>query len=282
MLFGTLLEQSVIFRVYGRDSERYLHSRLSIDVKGLTSGSSSWAAALSPQGKIDLFCQIQRLEDSFLVLIEEVSNEEEALGLLKRFVVADDVKVESLSSKYKHHKIWSDSEDLDAKNFSKIYSCFTDAHSISCLSSDSQIESAKEIKYLEQVAYELFRINNQIIAAGDMSKNIFFPDTGLNHLVASHAGCFVGQEPVEMCVSRGKAPNKIYSYKSGESFSKDSLLYDKESDKKIGQVLTSVKDTRDDDFKGFCLIRNIDTVPLILCSDSKVELSLIDTIKGPR
>ncbi len=93
-----ILDSALVFRVTGRDARRYLHSRLSQDIKKLAPGDSVLAAALTAQGRVEgvfsVFCQAD--EDFFLVC----DGGDPALveGALKRFAVADRVVFEHIRS----------------------------------------------------------------------------------------------------------------------------------------------------------------------------------------
>lgn len=92
-----VLGSAICFRVSGKDSLRYLHNRLSQDIRALAPGQSALAAALSAQGRVEglftVFCEAQ---DRFL-LVSDGGNSQELESALKRFVVADRVACEDIT-----------------------------------------------------------------------------------------------------------------------------------------------------------------------------------------
>jgi folate-binding protein YgfZ len=92
-----VLSTSVCFRVYGKDSRRYLHNRLSHDIRALAPGQSVLAAALSAQGRVEgLFTVFCEAEDRF-VLVCDGGDATTLESALKRFVVADRVTCEEIT-----------------------------------------------------------------------------------------------------------------------------------------------------------------------------------------
>jgi folate-binding protein YgfZ len=93
-----LLDRALIFRVTGRDARRYLHSRLSQDIRKLTRGESALAAALTAQGRVEgvfsVFCE----DDQDFFLVCDGGESDLVIGALKRFVVSDRVVFEDLQS----------------------------------------------------------------------------------------------------------------------------------------------------------------------------------------
>ena len=74
----------------GRDAERFLHSQLTSDAKGLAPGTSQQTALLDRGGRIQAFGFLSRRRDSFeLLLPTEIS--ESTVQRLEEHVIADDV-----------------------------------------------------------------------------------------------------------------------------------------------------------------------------------------------
>lgn len=82
-------------RATGKDRVRWLNGMITQTVKGLAAGQTGYTLVLSPQGRIQgdgtVFCYEDHLE-----LETERSQSERLLAHLRRFIIMDDVKLESL------------------------------------------------------------------------------------------------------------------------------------------------------------------------------------------
>ena len=82
-----------VFKVEGADATRYLHARLSNDIKALTPGEFCSAAMLTAQGKTEgLFTVLARPAGTYL-LVSEDGERKQLEAALKRYIVADRVTV---------------------------------------------------------------------------------------------------------------------------------------------------------------------------------------------
>ena len=80
----------------GRDRTRFLHNLTTNHIKGLTPGAGCYAFLLNPQGRIQCDAGILCLEDRFL-LDTEPETRERLLQHLRKYIIADQVKLEDLS-----------------------------------------------------------------------------------------------------------------------------------------------------------------------------------------
>lgn len=82
-------------RATGKDRVRWLNGMITQTVKGLEPGQTGYTLVLNPQGRIqgdgDVLCC-----DDHLELATEQSQSERLLGHLRRFIIMDDVRLESL------------------------------------------------------------------------------------------------------------------------------------------------------------------------------------------
>jgi tRNA-modifying protein YgfZ len=85
-----------IFSLTGRDRLKYLHAISSNDIKSLAEGSGILALLLSPQGRILAELEVYALPEQLLVLTHR-SVRESALGLLRKYVIGSQVKIDDLS-----------------------------------------------------------------------------------------------------------------------------------------------------------------------------------------
>lgn len=69
----------------GPDATTYLQGQLSQDLAGLADGEATWSFVLSPQGKVDAWLRVSRLDDERLVLDVDAGVGEALLARLERF-----------------------------------------------------------------------------------------------------------------------------------------------------------------------------------------------------
>ncbi|MFN8039342.1 MAG: glycine cleavage T C-terminal barrel domain-containing protein [Acidimicrobiales bacterium] len=81
---GVRLPRDVVV-VTGPDAVTYLQGQLSQDVAGLAVGASAWSFLLSPQGKVDAWLRLTRLDDERVVLDADAGIGEVLLARLERF-----------------------------------------------------------------------------------------------------------------------------------------------------------------------------------------------------
>lgn len=102
MKFAYQIKDPLVLEISGRDAPRYLHNRLSNQIKELPVGQWTYAAALSPQGKTEGFFKIYRdagaspSGERFIVVCDGGEHTEVTAALL-RYKVADRVEVKDLS-----------------------------------------------------------------------------------------------------------------------------------------------------------------------------------------
>ena len=82
--------------VTGRDRARLLHNLTTNHVKQLAPGGGCYAFLLTPQGRIQADLDILAFEDRFL-LGTEPETRERVLQLIRKYIIADDVKLEDIS-----------------------------------------------------------------------------------------------------------------------------------------------------------------------------------------
>lgn len=86
------LPHSFVIRVSGRDALRYLHARLSNDIRNLAVGAGCFAAALSAQGKPDALFAVYRLEEGEFLLVIDGGDPTSILTSLRQFVVTEQIE----------------------------------------------------------------------------------------------------------------------------------------------------------------------------------------------
>jgi folate-binding protein YgfZ len=85
--------QRDVVTVSGADAATFLQGQLSQDVEGLAAGASAWSLLLSPQGKVDAFGRVTRLDDTTFLYDVEAGFGQVALDRLSRFKLRVDVEL---------------------------------------------------------------------------------------------------------------------------------------------------------------------------------------------
>ena len=85
-----------VFTLTGRDRVKYLHAISSNDIQALGNGQGALALLLNPQGRIQAELEVYVLPEKLLVL-SHVSLREQTLGLLRKYVIGSQVKIEDVT-----------------------------------------------------------------------------------------------------------------------------------------------------------------------------------------
>jgi len=93
-----VLSDAICFRVSGKDSRRYLHNRLSQDIRALMPGQSARAVALSAQGRVEGVFSVWCEGEGRFLLVCDGGDPRVVGSALKRFIVADRVVCDDISS----------------------------------------------------------------------------------------------------------------------------------------------------------------------------------------
>lgn len=228
------LPANCLFRIAGIDAERYLHGRITQNVKGLALGTAAKSLVLSPQGKIQgQFLIFRKSKDSFLLISDELKDVEEFKRSILQFKVADQLELENLAST---HLLFSlQGEDagklLAEKNlsFAGLNLEVIEHTRTKNLSVDLIVE-AKDSQKFEELFKDLQKgsaeeLESLRIEAGlprmgkELTDKISVADIPLEHLVSFNKGCYAGQEVVEMSIARGRPNRKLISAKSNNKIS---------------------------------------------------------------
>lgn len=220
------LPASSLFRVKGVDAARYLHGRITQNVKNLASGSAAKSLVLSPQGKIKgQFVIFRESEDSFLLISDELENPADLKNATLQFKVADQLELESLENSHSLFSLQGDgAENLLRRKEVSLASL--DFHlqviensrasnpGFDFVFETGQLAKFKEVfKDLATGSNEELEILRVLAASPRMGKEITdkisVADIPLEHLVSFNKGCYAGQEVVEMSIARGK-PNRRF------------------------------------------------------------------------
>jgi folate-binding protein YgfZ len=217
------LAGSVVLKVSGKDSRRYLNNRLSNDLRSLSPGASIAAAALTPQGKVEgLFTVLCEADDLFY-LICDGGVRQAIFAAVGRYVVADRVSIEdlSLSAVVTHVSgpeadLRAEIETLGAQVTSRVFQSSISPLGIVVVVLDGAGESMEAAfaalwgKPLS--AEELMRVR---FSGGfpeyptEVNDEVILTECGLLSAVSFSKGCYVGQEVIERSDAIGRLPRHL-------------------------------------------------------------------------
>jgi folate-binding protein YgfZ len=260
------LQSALVYRITDRDASRYLNARFSNNIKDLAINTGCAAAALSPQGRTELFGSILKINQEEFLFITDGGEEAQVKATLARFKVADRVDFTYLTELALIHIINLETVPLEEAHYTlaktnREYSPFHN-QAITLYPIKRSTEMGYDIVLPKSRATDLVKllsaagINN--ISSTDqkiskiMAKRPSYPDelnddgifleAGLSHAVSFTKGCYVGQEVLEKVDSHGRLPYSIVSLKSlGKpplSASSGSPLFLKQdSQQKVGESI---------------------------------------------
>ena len=232
------LPNALIFRFTGKDSNRYLNARLSNNIRDLPAGRGCAAAALSPQGRTEVFGVLLKLSQEEFYYIVDGGDASEIKGLLTRYLVADRVVCDQLTDMRLVHldsiaelTIGSDSLQLQSNapefaptkqgeilffHHQRISSFGKDlllpSTMISSLTVSLSSMPAAQVSVAEQ---DLGRVRSRRPNfPQELNDGGIFLEAGLSHAVSFTKGCYVGQEVLEKVDSHGRLPYSIVSLQS--------------------------------------------------------------------
>ena len=191
----------------GKDARSFLHSQLSNDIAGLAIGSSRYAFALEPTGKIAAFLRVACNADDHFVLDADAGCGESALARLNKFKirVACDFVLESCE--VLALRALNAGERTAALAREGAVSAWRENDGAVDLFSSSTVDATGKA---DDVHTERVRCAWPIFGV-DINADSLPAETGLTDVCVSFTkGCYPGQELVERMDSRGStAPRRL-------------------------------------------------------------------------
>lgn len=181
--------------VTGTDAQRYLSGQLSNDVGNLRHDSALPALLLTAKGKLTATVIVKLTEAGYLVESEPALREE-LIARLEKYVVADDVTIEDISTEDAGwHCFGSCSENVEGIRVDRLGVIGRDCPA---LPAGAMVAEPGE--------RELLRIERGIPTWGaELNADTLPHEAGLDRThVDFHKGCYVGQETVSRIESVGR------------------------------------------------------------------------------
>ncbi len=200
-----------VISVTGDDADDYLQGQLSQDVTGLRPGDTRWTLLLQPQGKVDAWMRIHRLDADRLWLLVDPGHGETALDRLERFKLRVDVDM-SLDHRPVLALRGAGAVDL-AKDLADDRSVAVDASwgpipGIDVVGVDAAVDHGEVpdgVVAADDTALELVRVLQGRPLMGRELDSSTIPNAAgvVDGSVDFTKGCYVGQELVARIDSRG-------------------------------------------------------------------------------
>ncbi len=230
----------VIFRVAGKDSERYLQARLTNDIKRLSEKQSLIAACLTPQGKTKALFRVYREAAQDFILLSLSGDAAQIRQDLGCFIVADRVEIQDVSREF-HLFAFSQSAVLDLAPEDIVLSDPYLKLTLVITSLTNAWDVSSYQKFSEE-DFQLYRLQNSLPEFPiEIPVDSLFPESGIRLAISNTKGCYAGQEVVERVVALGKLPAKILTFKTIEATERvdflDLQLQDEQGGK-VGDVLS--------------------------------------------
>lgn len=202
-------EDRAVFRITGPDRVRYLNGQVTNDVSKDLTQQSIAACLCSIKGKVEALVWISATEDE-LILDGELSQREELLNRLDRYLIADDCDIIDETGRLKlvHH--FDESQ-------SGVSSCRVGLKGRDLWLPPEDIPSAfKSASRISAAEYRLASIIAKVPRLGyEIDGNRFPAELGLDRwAVDFHKGCYLGQEIVSRIESAGRVKKILRLLKS--------------------------------------------------------------------
>lgn len=218
-----IFPKPIILKVSGKDARRYLHNRLSNDIRSLEPGCAMRAAALTAQGRVEgLFTVFCAASDLFYLACDG-GDAAEVRAALSRFIVADRVSVEDLSESSTFAHVAAVPEAIKGAvavqepsmllcaEYARIAELGTDVLLVGMAHGEAERLFRERLPGpLSHEGYELLRLKRGTPAyPSEVTSEIILTESGLYDAVSFTKGCYVGQEVLERSDAIGKLPRAL-------------------------------------------------------------------------
>jgi len=218
-----VLESAVCLEVSGKDARRYLHNRLSNDIRSLSPGGSVSAAALTAQGRVEAVFEVVCRDEQRFLLVADGGEPAVIAAALKRFVVADRVLIKDLSSKVIVVHIGREPQQVLAVKELPVesYICALPCSRIESVGTHLVVHAecgASVCELLrgefgssctpEEYAQKRWQAGVPVYPT-ELNDQVILTECGMLHALSFNKGCYVGQEVIERSDAIGRLPRKL-------------------------------------------------------------------------
>ncbi len=197
-----------VIDVVGADAATYLQGQISQDVLGLDIGSSRWSFILAPQGKVDGWFRISRIDDDRFVLDLDAGFGEAVLARLVRFKLRTEAVITVATRRWLALRgpLWSDVA-LEELGGLAVSPSWPGVEGIDVLGPTSEpvLGAGEAVPFGDPTVLAAQRIRAGMPAMGaELDEHTIPAEAGVVEASVSFTkGCYVGQELVARVDSRG-------------------------------------------------------------------------------
>lgn len=217
------LESAVCFTVSGRDARRYLHNRLSNDIRGLPPGGALQAAALSAQGRVEGLFSVQCLTNERFVLVADGGDAQLLHAAVSKFIVADRVVVENITSSVRILHVGLDASEIAPHAICSQDECLgilparriaqTGSHLVVRGDAYAAIAARCRLIFGDPITpLEYHRLRWRMgvpVYPTEVNDEVILTECGMRDVVSFTKGCYVGQEVLERSDAIGRLPRTL-------------------------------------------------------------------------
>lgn len=238
------LPERLLIRVTGSDRLRYLNGQVTNDLRRLVPGEAMQACLLTPKGKLSAVIWMTLLDNSIL-LEAPIELGEELSSRLERYLVADDVVLEIISSEPTIHVFgdWLHDAALQKVSGTRIPRLHLPGKDVNV--SELPSDFFKTHQPLSEERLEILRIEQVVPKWGkELTPDRLPPEAHLERSAIDYnKGCYVGQEVISRLRSVGHVNRLLVSLitnNTGEKLVTGMKLFSLKSPEKTIGFLTSV------------------------------------------
>lgn len=201
------LEKRCLLAFHGPDAVRYLNGQLTQDVRNLSDAALP-SCVTDAKGRLQAYVHVCRGPDDSIWIEGPADQEEELEARLTRYLIADDVEVENLSSAWLlWHVVDRTEPPLTRSGVTR------KANRLGSEGFDLWLPAGEtpDIMPLTREEAEARRIAAGIPAWGaELTPGMLPPEAGLDRKAVSyHKGCYIGQEVLSRLKTAGKLNRKL-------------------------------------------------------------------------
>jgi folate-binding protein YgfZ len=222
-----------ILEISGKDAQRYLNARLTINISTLSNERGAIAAQLTPQGKPEgVFTIVYSSERNVYYLFSPFGDHAAMLSAFKRYIVADRVSVADRSAETVliHLSTTLDSLRLQRGDVCSTApfevkwindACFITFPRISSHGLDVILRYEDVPLFMQELTTQGYRdLSFQEFERGrflsripsfpsEIDEKRVFLESGLTDAISKNKGCYTGQEVIERVDALGKLPRRV-------------------------------------------------------------------------
>ncbi len=207
--FAVEVDRDVV-RVSGPDALAFLQGQISQDVVGLAPGASAWSFVLQPQGKVDAWFRVTRMEDEVLLDVDGGFGAA-LLARLERFKLRTKAEFETLTTwrcvalrDPTSSGAWGANQPVAPQaGVVVVDAAWPGVEAVDLLGEDPQLPPG--LSLASRDVYEALRIECGVPAMGrELTERTIPAEAGVvDRSVSFTKGCYTGQELVARIDSRG-------------------------------------------------------------------------------